>query len=279
MAQTQWGNKDTSNNSPIWGPTLVGTQIAGTGTANTENRDALYQNTTADAYQNNMTIGVYGVSPAEMADATGGVSTVTVTAPGSGFTVRPTVAFTGAATSNATATATAKVVSVVMSVGGSSYANGEVVTIAGGTATVAANVNILSTNSTGGVLTVSVNAAGSYTALPTLANNVPTGGSGSGLKLDLSFGVNTVTVTSNGAGYAVAPSVSFGGSGGVGATATAALRTEQSRVTSAGWVLRRQNNLSGRIQYETLVAMKSIVANTTSTDPDEGGDDTTFPNA
>ena len=277
MAQTQWGNKDTSNNSPIWGPTLVGTQIAGTGTANTANRDALYQNTTADAYQNNMTIGVYGVSPGEMADAVGGVSTVTVTAPGSGFTVRPTVSFTGAATSAATATATAKLVTVTSSVGGSGYANGSVVTIAGGTSTVAANVNILTTNSTGGVLTVSVNAAGSYTALPTLANNVPTGGSGSGLKLDLSFGVNAVTVTSNGSGYTAAPSVSFDG-GGTGATATATLRTEQSRVTSAGWVLRRKNNLSGRVQYETLVAMKSIVASTASTDPDEGGDDTIFPN-
>lgn len=267
----QWGKYDRANNSPIWATSYVNK------TANTQNQTNLYNNVTSGAFITGATVGTFGVSPAEMVDSVGGVSAVTVTAAGSGFTVPPTVTFTGAATTNATATATAKVVAVTLGGGGggSSYANGDVVTINGGTSTVAANVNILTTNSSGGVLTLSINAAGSYTALPTLANNAPTGGSGSGLKLDLSFGVAAVTVTANGTGYTSVPTVSFGG-GGTGATATAALRSEQMKVTSAGWVLRKA--FGNRVQTETLVAMKTIVANATSTSPDGGSDDTIFPN-
>lgn len=262
MAQHQWGKIDRANSSPIWATAYVNK------TANTLNQNNLFNNVTSGAFISGAAVGTFGVSPAEMIDSVGGVATVTVTAAGSGFTSRPTVTFTGAATTNATATATAKVVIVTLGGGGggSAYANGEVVTIAGGTSTVAANVNILTTNSTGGVLTVSINAAGSYTALPTLANNAPTGGSGTGLKLDLSFGVAAVTVTANGTGYMGVPTVSFGG-GGTGATATAALTTEQMRVTSAGWVLRKA--FGKRVQMETLVALKTITS--------DANDDNQFP--
>ena len=258
----QWGKIDRANNSPIWATAYVNK------TANTENQANLFNNVTSGAFITGATVGTFGISPAEMVDSLGGVSAVTVTAPGSGFTVRPTVAFAGAATTNATATATAKVVAVTLGgdLGSSAYSNGDVVTIAGGTSTIAANVNILTTNSTGGVLTVSINAAGSYTALPTLANNAPTGGTGTGLKLDLSFGVAAVAVTANGTGYTSAPAVTFGG-GGTGAKATAALTTEQMKVTSAGWVLRKK--FGNRVQYETLVAMKSITS--------DASDDTILP--
>lgn len=287
MSQNQWGKYDRANNSPIWASQQVGTQVAGTGTANSVNQAKLYQNTTADAYQAGMTIGVYGVSPAELDTATvGGVQSVTVTAAGSGFTVRPTVAFSGGGadvTSNATATATAKVVAVALgggtANGGQDYAAGDVVTVAGGTSSVAAKINVLTVNATGGVLTVSINAAGSYTTLPTLSNNAPTGGNGTNLKVNLTYGLNTVTVTANGVGYSSAPTVTIGGTGGSGATATAALRTEERKVRSAGWVLRREQTATGRVQYETLVAMKSIVANAASTDADTGDDDTKFPNS
>src|SRR5574343_500152 len=76
MAQKQWGNIDRANNSPIWGPSLVGTKV-NTGTANTANRDALYQNTTANAYtvsaahSNGVITGVYAVDKNEMADTLG----------------------------------------------------------------------------------------------------------------------------------------------------------------------------------------------------------------
>lgn len=262
MSQKMWGNKDQANNSPIWGPVNVML------TPNTVNRDLLYNNTTANAFVTNTAFsngyiaGVFGVSKDEMNDATQGqVNSVTVTAAGSGYTTFPTVVFTGGGGSGATATATTKLVTVAIAPGGggANYGAGNVVTVQDGTSTVAANVNVLTVNSSGGVLTVSVNVAGSYSALPTLANNVPTGGNGTGLKLDLSFGVNAVAMTANGNNYTSAPVVSFTGNG-TGTVATATLRSEQSKIPAAGWTLRKVLP-NGRVQYETLVAMKTITAN------------------
>lgn len=268
MSQSQWGKVDRKQDSPIWAPAQVGkpsTRLAA---------NALFNNTTADAYITGATVGTYGVSVAEMADAVvGQVASVTVTTAGSGFTVRPTVTFAGGGqgASGATATATAKVVSATLGggtgAGGQDYAAGDVVTIAGGTAGTTAKLNVLTVNATGGVLTLSINAAGSYTALPTLANNVPTGGNGTSLKVNLSYGVNDVTVTANGSGYTSVPTVTLGGAGGTGATATAALRSEQGGVTHAGWVLRKK--VGSRTQYETLVAMKTISS--------DASDDSQFP--
>lgn len=263
----QWAKVDRKQDSPIWAAAQVGKASTRLEANN------LFNNTTADAYITGATVGTYGVSVAEMNDAAvGQVASVTVTTAGSGYTVRPTVTLTGGGISatGATATATGKVVTVTLGggtgAGGQDYAVNDVVTINGGTGT-SANVNVLTVNATGGVLTVSINAAGSYTALPTLANNNPTGGNGTSLRLNLSIGVNDVTVTANGTGYTSAPTVTFGGAGGSGSVGTAALRSEQSKVTSAGWVLRK--SFGNRVQYETLVAMKSISS--------DASDDSKFP--
>lgn len=55
----QWGNTDDAANSVIWGVSQLNQ------TANTDNRDALFGNTTADAYITNVTVGQYGVDAAE----------------------------------------------------------------------------------------------------------------------------------------------------------------------------------------------------------------------
>jgi hypothetical protein len=271
-----WGNTDQANNSPIWGPVSVML------TPNTANRDNLFNNTTANAFvtntafSNGYTAGVFGVSVAEMLDSvTGQVASVTVTAAGTGYTVRPTVTFSdgGPDASGATAQATAKVVSGTIFNGGSNYAPGDVVTIntsgAAG-ATTSARFNVLTVNaaSSNTVLTVSINTAGAFTTLPTrIANNDTTNttGVGTGLVINLAFGVLAVTMTANGINYTSEPSVTFGGAGGTGSTATAALRSEQSKVPSAGWNLRKVLP-NGRVQYECLVAMGSIA--------DPGGGDT-----
>lgn len=273
MAQQMWGNKDQANNSPLWGPVNVML------TPNTANRDALYNNTTADAFvtstafQSGYIAGVFGVSKDEMNDATQGqVASVTVTAAGSGYATFPNVSFSGGGGTGATANARVKLVTVAVapSGGGADYGVGDVVTVAGGTSTVAANVNVLTVNSSGGVLTVSVNTAGVYSALPTLANNGPTGGNGTSLKLDLSFGIQAVNMTANGNNYTSAPVVAFSG-GGTGTVAAAVLSSEQSKVPAAGWNLRKVLP-NGRVQYETLVAMKTITANGTG-----DADDTILP--
>jgi len=270
MSQTLWGNIDQANNAPLFAPAQVGTQ-PGTGSPTEVNRAALYGNTTANAFTvttahaNGVITGTYGVSVAEMdSSAVGQVTSVVVTSAGSGFTARPTVVFAGGGASvNAAATATAKVVTVSLGggvSGGINYGAGDVVTInatgaAGASAT--SNANVLTVNASGSVLTLSINTAGSFTTLPTtVANNAVTGGNGTGLLVNLLFGVNTVTLTGNGAGYTGVPAITFGG-GGVGASATAGLQSEESKVPAAGWNLRTVKP-NGRVQWETLVAMKSL---------------------
>ena len=56
----QWGNNDAASNSVIWATESVNLP------ANTANRDALFGNTTANAYFDGVTIGQYGVDTDEM---------------------------------------------------------------------------------------------------------------------------------------------------------------------------------------------------------------------
>jgi hypothetical protein len=55
----QWGKTDVASNSVIWAPSLLKT------TANSTTAEALFGNTTANAFVNGITVGVYGVSTAE----------------------------------------------------------------------------------------------------------------------------------------------------------------------------------------------------------------------
>lgn len=272
MAQNQWGKVDRKQDSPIWAPAQVGKP------STRLEANALFNNATSGAYITGATVGTYGVSAAEMSDAgIGQVASVTVSTAGSGFTVRPTVTLSGGgvAASGATATATAKVVSASIDTAGSGYAPGDVVAIdstgAAGSV-VAAKFNVATVNAAAGntVLSLTINTAGSFTTLPTDIDDNQTSnvtGVGTGLVLDLSFGVAAVTVTANGVGYTSAPSVSFGGAGGSGAAATAALRSQQSAITAAGWVLRKA--FGNRVQFETLVATKNISS--------DASDDTVLP--
>lgn len=256
----QWGMSDASSNAVLWAPTSVRLS------PNTTNRDNLYGNTTSDAFTSGQTVGLFAIDNSE-ASGYSSVTTVAVSNPGTGFTVRPTVVF-GAPQeiggTTATGNATAKLVSVAIGGGGggTGYVNAEVVTINGGTGT-SANVTISNTDNSGVVSAVSIvsGQAGSYTVLPTLANNAPTGGSGSDLKLDLTIGLNTVSVTGAGSGYLTAPPVTIGGAGGAGAAAVASINTsEGDKAAHSGWALRTEGSggRAGRVQYEVLVAAGSI---------------------
>jgi hypothetical protein len=253
---SQWGKSDAASNSVLWAPTSVKL------TPNTTNRDNLYGNTTGDAFITGATVGMFAIDASESLGEANVVS-VTVTNAGSGFTVRPTVTFSGGGGSGAAGNTTAKLVAVAIGDAGTGYVNAEVVTVNGGTGT-SANVTIANTDASGVVTAISIvsGQAGSYTVLPTLANNAVTGGSGSGLKVNLTIGLNTVTVSANGSGYTSAPSVAIGGTGGVGATATAVINTSEGKkgAPHAGWVLRTEGSggRAGRVTYETLVAMGSI---------------------
>jgi len=56
----QWGNQDASSNAVLWAPTSV--KLA----PNTDNRDALFGNTTADAFVTNETVGMFAVDTNEI---------------------------------------------------------------------------------------------------------------------------------------------------------------------------------------------------------------------
>jgi|GEM_PF-5416802 len=254
----QWAMSDASSNACLWAPTSV--RLAPT----TTNRDNLYGNTTADAFTTGQTVGMFAMDNTE-AGGYSNVTTVAVSSAGSGFTVRPTVVFSTPQLDGGTTAAgntTARVVAVAIGDAGTGYTNGNVVTVAGGTGT-AANVTISNTSGAGvpNVIAVTSGQAGSYTALPTLANNSVSGGDGSGLKVNLTIGLNTVTVSANGSGYLTAPTVTIGGAGGTGAVATASINTsEGDKAPHAGWVLRTEGSggRAGRIHYEVLVASGSI---------------------
>lgn len=65
---SQWGTNDVASNSVIWAPTSV--KVAPTRT----NANLLFGNTTANAYINGVTVGMYGASGAEVTANGGGIA-------------------------------------------------------------------------------------------------------------------------------------------------------------------------------------------------------------
>ncbi len=65
---SQWGNTDVASNSVIWAPTSV--KVAPT----RANANALFGNTTADAYITGVTVGMYGASADEVTANGGGIA-------------------------------------------------------------------------------------------------------------------------------------------------------------------------------------------------------------
>lgn len=143
------------------------------------------------------------------------VASIAVSAPGTGFTSRPTVAIAGDG-SEATATATLKAIAAALVGAGADYAADDVLTVAGGTQTEAITITVLTVDGGGAILTFEITTAGIYTALP--ANPVAvTGGAGTGATFTITWGVQAVAVTAAGTGYITATATIVGG-GGSGAT-------------------------------------------------------------
>lgn len=256
-----WTNVDESAGAPVSKP-VAGVDATGT---------QLYANTTADAFVTGQTIGVFGVSPNETV-GTGNVGTLTIAATGSGFTARPTLTITGANTTPATAIANAKVVSVTITAAGEGYAVGNTFTATGGTGT-SAVLTVDTVNEDGNVTAVSITTVGDYTAVPTLEDNPFTSntGSGTGFTANLSLGVGSTLITAAGEGYnQETVGVTVGGAGGTGAAVNATLTGQEGTNNGghAGWNIRTEGSggRTGRVQYETIVAMGSMTG--------DGEDDT-----
>ena len=266
---SQWGkNRANSNNAPIWVGSLVSK------TPNSANRDAMFNNSTADSFITGTTDSVIGVKASEVTNG-GGVIGVSVTASGNGYSAQPNVAFSGGGGSGAAASVLAKVNAftlngpgtggsyipgenlsvsggtgtagvvnvtatevrtVTISVAGSGYSNGDVVTAANGTGTGATF-----TVTTGAADTIPASLAltsrGTYTANPTLANNSVTGGGGTGLKVDLTMRVKTIAAVSNGV-YSALPTLSAaattGSTTGTGATLNMTIGVHSVSISNTG---------------------------------------------
>jgi len=118
--------------------------------------------------------------------------------------------------------ATAKLVSLAINAAGSGYNVGDTIVLAGGTFSSAAVITVDTVNGSGGILTFAVTSGGSYTVESTTFTQGSTSGVGSGATFQTGvFGVNTVTVQTAGS-YTALPTnpVSQGSTSGSGTGAT-----------------------------------------------------------
>lgn len=259
-----WSNTDANTSAPKYA-------VAG-GLGVSANGDALYANTTADAFVSGLTLGVFGVAPNETAGQ-GNVSAISVTSSGDSAYGLPTVTVTGANTTQATATVNVKITGVTIRTAGTGYANGNTFFAQVGANTTQGVLTITNVDGNGNVLAVSITTAGKYSTVTT-ANDYTfpaNTGSGTGFTANLRFGIESVTVNDAGEGYNRATVGATATANGISNTAFSVTLTGQEgseKGPLAGWNLRKEGSggRAGRVHYECLVAMGSIAGGTDSDD-------------
>jgi hypothetical protein len=260
----QWSNQDASSNSVLWAPTSV--NLA----PNTTNRDNLFGNTTADAFITGETVGQFGVDTTEVGVSNGSVIAVTITSPGSGYTANATVTVsneTGSGfTANAEANATGYISAVNISAAGSSYETIPTITISAPSGrTFNANSAVANTTE---FITISSNVfqnndivtytvATGNTVISGLTNGTSyfaVSANSTGLKLASTRGGTAINITAglNETGHTLT---------GQTATAVPVISSANKGIAHSGWNLRTvgSGGRAGRIHYETLVAMGSML--------------------
>ena len=274
----QWGRSDAASNSVLWAPSQLNK------TPNTANRDALFGNTTANAFVTGQKVGQFGVDRNEINVTNGSIVSTYVTTGGSGYGANAVVTLTfangttNAVAVNSTVNSTSlagKVTTLNINAAGSGYAVDPVLSIA---APAAINITANSTGFSNTTDTLVVSTANSrWQAGDRLFYSVPTGNTPispltgntfyyvsfantSTIKLSATLGganidLTDARVTNPGETHTIRGDTATGGVQ-VGGT----LRG----VAHAGWVLRTEGTggRAGRVQYETLVAMGSLGAQT-----------------
>lgn len=156
-----------------------------------------------------------------------GVTAVTITAVGTGYTSAPTVSFSGGGGSGTTATAnlgTTTVNAVTLTSGGSNYTTSPSVVFSGGGGTGASATARLGPSAVASLNLLNGGSGYSSTPTVTLTPVLGTGGTGATATATLTGTVVTsLTLTNGGSGYTTAPAVSFSGGGGFGASGNAGL--------------------------------------------------------
>lgn len=170
---------------------------------------SLYENKVANeaAYQ---VPGLYNI-PAGVMDGDS-VAAVSVDNAGSGYTSVPAISFVGEASEDAVATAVMTAVGATVAAAGTGYAEGDTVTLAGGTNSSPVIVSVSAVGAEGAITSVTISDGGDYTVLA--ANPMAQGstsGTGTGATFTISWGIGSVTVSDGGSGYASAPTVNVSG--------------------------------------------------------------------
>ena len=142
----------------------------------------------------------------------GTVTAITRTAAGSAYTAFPNITLSAPTTSGGVQ-ATASVALMIANAatiqsGGTGYTLNDVVTLSGGTPSVAATFTVTAVSS-GVVTAVSSTNFGTYSVLPSNPVSV-TGGTGTGLTLNVTWAVGTsFTISNAGSGYVEQPTITF----------------------------------------------------------------------
>jgi hypothetical protein len=163
-----------------------------------------------------------------------GVSTISVTNLGTGYTSAPTVAFAGGGGSGAAGTAnlTNGVGAIAVTTGGTGYTVAPTITLSAPQTAGGIQATATATVSAGAITAFTVTNPGSgYTAAPTVT--ISGAGSGGVGTATLTGRVGSVTITSGGTGYISAPTISFTGGGGSAAAATATVALLSNAVCAA----------------------------------------------
>jgi hypothetical protein len=270
----QWGNTDDAANSVLWAVSQLNKP------ANTDNQTNLFGNTTLSAFVTNQITGQFGVDTTEMAVAAGPLVDFVITFAGSGYSANAAVTLTGGGGSSGVANAQAsggRITVGNISTRGSGYTSNPGVAIAAPTAiTFNGSSAVDATNNT-----ITITSANSrFLVNDYVLYQSTTGAVVQGLSNNtnyyISFSNSTVVALSTTKGGS---NVDITGAGSsdtghslTGETATGFITVGGAKnkgIDHAGWVLRTvgTGGRSGRVQYETLVAMGSISTDASDDNP------------
>ena len=281
-----WTNVDNANGVPLQSGATVNL------TPTLTNADAMYGNTTADAFVTGQTIGVYGVDSTEIGISAFALTALTVNnhgtansyVPGDLLTANNTGAtFDAAATINVTAT---RVRTVVILAGhlGTGYANNDTVTVNNGTMSVNAVFTVTTGAANTSIASLALTTNGSFTVNPTnlanvdLKNVTVANSSANGAQATITMGVDTAAIVNPGS-YTVQPTALTNnlpapgaGANGQGATFALTFSGQSKGITHQGWHKRTvgSGGRAGRVHYECLVACHIS---------GDGSDDTILPDS
>lgn len=278
---SQWKNDDSAANSVLWG--VVGYNKTG----NSANRDEFYANTTASAYVTGITVGQFGVDPAEASSGNGTIHSVVFTSRGSGYSANATVTVAGGGgasfAANAQSNSSGRISVINISNNGVGYTTAPTLTVSAPSA-ISFNGNttavVAGNSSANGYISLGANAlffaAGDQLRYLVGAGNTAIGGLANATSYFITFANSTaIQLAVNSGGPAInltsVPTSAQPGHTITGETAAvSAVLSRGAAVTHAGWVVRTvgTGGRAGRVQYETLVAMGSMTG--------DGSDDALF---